>query len=83
MSDITLTSSIRSNLLSLQNTTKLLDITSTRLSTGKRVNSALDNPNAFFTARGLSNRAIDLTNRKDSIGQSISLLQATDRKSVV
>ena len=79
MSDITLTASIRSNLLSLQNTTKLLDSTSTRLSTGKRVNSALDNPNSFFTARGLSNRASDLTARKDSIGQSISLLQATDK----
>ncbi len=79
MSDITLTASIRANLLSLQNTTKLLDTTSTRLSTGKRVNSALDNPNSFFTARGLSNRANDLTSRKDSIGQSISLLQATDK----
>lgn len=79
MSDITLTASIRSNLLSLQNTTRLLDTTSERLSTGKRVNSALDNPNSFFTARGLSNRAGDLTSRKDSIGQSISLLQATDK----
>ncbi len=79
MSDITLTASIRSNLLSLQNTTKLLDTTSERLSTGKRVNSALDNPSSFFTARGLSNRAADLTGRKDSIGQSISLLQATDK----
>lgn len=79
MSDITLTASIRSNLLSLQNTTQLLNTTSERLSTGKRVNSALDNPNSFFTARGLSNRATDLTSRKDSIGQSISLLQATDK----
>jgi len=79
MSDVTLTASIRSNLLSLQNTTRLLDTTSERLSTGKRVNSALDNPNSFFTARGLSNRAGDLTARKDSIGQSISLLQATDK----
>lgn len=79
MTDITLTASIRSNLLSLQNTTKLLDTTSERLSTGKRVNSALDNPNSFFTARGLSNRAGDLSARKDSIGQSISLLQATDK----
>lgn len=78
MSDITITASIRSNLLSLQNTTRLLDITSERLSTGKRVNSALDNANSFFTARGLSNRANDLSARKDAIGQSISLLQATD-----
>jgi len=79
MSDITLTSSIRSNLLSLQNASKLLDTTSERLSTGKKVNSALDNPSSFFTARGLTNRAADLTGRKDGLGQAISLLQATDK----
>jgi len=79
MSDITLTSSIRSNLLSLQNASSLLDITSERLSTGKKVNSALDNPSSFFTARGLSNRASDLSARKNGLGQAISLLQATDK----
>jgi len=79
MSEITLTSSIRSNLLSLQNASKLLDTTSERLSTGKKVNSALDNPSSFFTARGLTNRAADLTGRKDGLGQAISLLQATDK----
>jgi len=79
MSEITLTASIRSNLLSLQNASKLLDTTSERLSTGKKVNSALDNPSSFFTARGLTNRASDLTGRKDGLGQAISLLQATDK----
>jgi flagellin-like hook-associated protein FlgL len=78
-SDITLTASIRSNLLSLQNASSLLDITSERLSTGKKVNSALDNPSSFFTARGLTNRASDLSARKDGLGQAISLLQATDK----
>jgi flagellin-like hook-associated protein FlgL len=77
--DITLTASIRSNLLSLQNASTLLDITSERLSTGKKVNSALDNPSSFFTARGLTNRASDLSARKDGLGQAISLLQATDK----
>jgi flagellin-like hook-associated protein FlgL len=56
-----------------------LDATANRLSTGKRVNSALDGPNSFFTARSLTNRASDLNNRKDSIGQAISLLEATDK----
>lgn len=79
MSDITLTASIRSNLLSLQNASKLLDITSERLSTGKKVNSALDNPSSFFAARGLNNRATDLGARKDGLGQAISLLTATDK----
>ena len=61
MTSITLSASIRQNLLSLQNTTKLLDSTSNRLSTGLKVNSALDNPAAFFAARSLTNRANDLT----------------------
>jgi flagellin-like hook-associated protein FlgL len=76
---ITLTASIRSNLLSLNNASALLATTSERLSTGKKVNGALDNPSSFFTARGLTNRASDLTSRKDGLGQAISLLQATDK----
>jgi len=76
---VTLAASIRSNLLSLQNTTKLLDMTSNRLSTGLKVNSALDNANSFFTAASLTNNALDLSNRKDGIGQGISLLEATDK----
>lgn len=79
MADITLTSSIRTNLLSLQNTSKLLDMTANRLSTGKKVNSALDNPGSFFTARGLSNRAADLTKLKDGIGQAIQTLKTADQ----
>jgi flagellin-like hook-associated protein FlgL len=79
MADITLTSSIRSNLLSLQNTAALLDRTSTRLSTGLKVNSALDNPGSFFTARSLSNRANDLTKLQDGIGQAIQTLKTADK----
>ena len=77
--NITLSSSIRQNLLSLQNTTRLLDLTSNRLSTGLKVNSSLDSPAAFFAARSLTNRASDLSVRKDGIGQAISLLQSTDK----
>ncbi|MCK5546778.1 MAG: flagellin, partial [Rhodospirillaceae bacterium] len=76
--NITLTASIRSNLLSLQNTNSLLNRTSERLSTGLRVNSALDDPGAFFTARGLTNRANDLAKLKDGIGQAIQTINATD-----
>lgn len=79
MADITLTSSIRSNLLSLQNTASLLDRTSTRLSTGLKVNSALDNPGSFFTSRSLSNRANDLTKLQDGIGQAIQTLKTADK----
>src|SRR5436190_21960522 len=61
MSEITLTSAVRSNLLSLQNTADLLGRTQERLSTGKKVNTALDNPTNFFTAQGLDSRASDIS----------------------
>ena len=71
MSDISLTASMRSNLLSLQNTADLMDRTQERLSTGNKVNSALDNPSSYYTARSLDNRASDLGSLLDSMGQGI------------
>ena len=78
MSDISLTASMRSNLLSLQNTQSLMDVTQERLSTGKKVNSALDNPSSFYTAQSLTNRASDLSSLLDSMGQGISTIKAAD-----
>lgn len=60
MSGIVLSSSVRQNLLSLQSTADLLATTQNRLSTGKKVNTALDNPTNFFTAQSLDNRASDI-----------------------
>ena len=77
-SDVTLTAAVRTNLLSLQNTQSLLDTTQLRLSTGRSVNSALDDPNAFFAAQGLTNRADDLSRLLDGIGQSIQVIEAAD-----
>ena len=77
-SNITLTSAVRQNLLSLQNTSDLLSTTQNRLSTGKKVNSALDNPVNFFTAQGLSNRANDLSNLLDSMSTAINTIQAAN-----
>lgn len=80
MSDrISLTASMRSNLLSLQNTQEMFDTTQTRLSTGKKVNSALDNPSSFFTARSLTNRSDDLNSLMDSMGQAVQTLTAADQ----
>ena len=76
---ISISGAMRSNLLALQNTSRLQDQTQERLATGKKVNSALDNPSSFFTAQGLSNRATDLSNRLDGIGQALSTLQATQQ----
>ncbi|MFN3827053.1 MAG: flagellin [Micavibrio sp.] len=76
--DVVLTAALRSNLLSLQNTQGLIDTTQYRLSTGRKVNSALDNPQSFFAAQALNNRASDLTRLLDGIGQSIQVIKAAD-----
>lgn len=74
-SDIVLSSALRTNLLSLQSTQALIDRTQLRLSTGRKVNSALDSPLNFFASQALSNRATDLSRLLDGIGQSISTVE--------
>src|SRR5215468_8106915 len=78
MSGITLSSAVRQNLLSLQNTSSLASITQNRLATGKKVNSALDNPVNFFTASGLDSRSNDISNLLDGIGNGVQVLKAAD-----
>jgi flagellin-like hook-associated protein FlgL len=78
MSDIVLSAGVRSNLLQLQKTSELITLTQTRLATGKRVNTALDNPINFFTAQGLTNRANDLQSLLDAMTSGISTLTAAD-----
>ena len=78
MASITLSAGVRSNLLQLQQTSDLITSTQTKLATGKRVNSALDNPNNYFTAQGLDNRANDLTNLLDSMSTAINTIQAAN-----
>ncbi len=78
MSDISLTSGMRNNLLSLQNTAKLTNTTQDRLSSGKRVNTPLDNPTNFFAAQGHVARANDLTARKDGMSESVQMLKSAD-----
>ncbi|MGY3620158.1 flagellin N-terminal helical domain-containing protein [Bradyrhizobium sp. USDA 10063] len=78
MSGIVLSASVRQNLLSLQSTADLLATTQSRLSTGKKVNSALDNPTNYFTAASLDNRASDINNLLDGIGNGVQVLQAAN-----
>lgn len=77
-SDVVLTAALRNNLLSLQNTQGLIDVTQYRLATGRKVNSALDNPQSFFAAQALNNRASDLSRLLDGLGQSIQVIKAAD-----
>jgi flagellin len=78
MSGIVLSASVRQNLLSLQSTASLLATTQNDLATGNKVNTALDNPTEFFTAQGLNNRASDINNLLDGIGNGVQVLQAAN-----
>ena len=76
MSDITLTAGIRQNLLSLQQTSADLTTTQQALATGKAVNSAADNPSAYFTSQNLTNGANSLSSLLDQIGQGLQTINA-------
>ena len=76
MSQITLTASMRSNLLSLQQISKQQDQTQLRLASGLKVNSAIDNPSSYYTAQSLSNRANDLSALLDAMGQGVQTIKA-------
>ncbi len=78
MSDITLTAGIRQNLLSLQRTSADLTTTQEHLATGKKVNTAFDNPTSFFTSQSLTNRSNDLSALLDQIGQAQQTLDAAN-----
>jgi flagellin-like hook-associated protein FlgL len=78
MSGIVLSAAVRQNLLSLQNTAALLSTTQNDLASGLKVNSALDNPTNYFTAQGLDNRASDINNLLDGIGNGVQVLQAAN-----
>lgn len=74
--NITLSTATRSNLLSLQKTTASIDRTQERLSTGKKVNNALDDALSFFKARSLNDRASDLATVKDGISEGINVIKS-------
>ena len=78
MADISLTAGMRNNLLSLQSTTTLINRTQTRLSSGKQVNTALDNPTNFFAAQTHMQRVDDLNTRKDGMSEAVQLVKAAD-----
>jgi flagellin len=78
INDISLTAGMRTNLVNLQATSSLLDRTQTRLSTGKKVNTALDDPTSFFTAQSHNNRARDLAGYKDGMSEAIQTIKSAD-----
>ena len=78
MTSISLTASMRSNLLSLQNISGQVSSTQNKLATGNKVNSAIDSPGSYYTARSLNNRADDLNALLDSMGQAVSTIKAAN-----
>jgi flagellin-like hook-associated protein FlgL len=78
MQPISLTSGMRANLVSLQNTNSLLELTQKRLASGKKVNSALVDPVAYFTAVAHEQRATDLASRKDEMSEAVQTVKAAD-----
>jgi flagellin len=78
LSNITLTAAMRANVLSLQNTSSLFETTQNRLATGKKVNTALDDPIAYFAAKSYTDRASDLSSLKSSMNEAIQTVKAAD-----
>ena len=78
ISDISLTAGMRTNLLNLQDTSNLLNRTQQRLSSGKAVNSALDNPTNYFAAQNATQRASDLSDRKDGMSEAVQTVGAAN-----
>lgn len=74
--DISLSPGMRNSLLSLKETSVKIDRTQERLSTGKYVNSALDNPTNFFISMQLKNYADDLSQKHQVIGESIQTIKS-------
>ncbi len=79
INDVSLTAGMRSNLLSLQGTVDLLNRTQNRLSSGKKVNTAIDNPVSFFASQALTSRASAIDSLKDAMGQAVQTITAADK----
>ncbi len=79
INDVSLTAGMRANLLSLQGTVDLLNRTQNRLSSGKKVNTAIDNPVSFFASQALTARASTIDSLKDAMGQAVQTITAADK----
>ncbi len=70
---------VRSSLASLQTITAQAAAVQNRLATGKKVNTAVDNPVNFFTAQSLNNRSDQLKGLLDGISNGIQTVQAASK----
>lgn len=77
--DISLTAGMRANLVALQNTANLTQTTQQQLSTGKKVNSALDNPLEYFASQNMLSQANSLASYSDGMSNAIQTIQAANQ----
>jgi flagellin len=70
---------VRSSLASLQTITAQAAAVQNRLATGKKVNTAVDNPVNFFTAQSLNSRSDQLKGLLDGISNGIQTVQAASK----
>ncbi len=76
---ISLSSGVRNALSAIQSNASQAEVQQKRLATGKKVNSAIDNPANFFTSQGLKSRSADLGRLLDGIAQGAKTLEAADK----
>lgn len=74
--EVTLNAGQQTALSILQGTSAQTERTTERLSTGRRVNSAIDDAQAFLLSRNLDTRAAELQASRDDIGQAVSSIGA-------
>jgi flagellin-like hook-associated protein FlgL len=79
MANTILSSGVRNNLLTLQKTTGEQAAIQNRLATGRKVNSAIDNPVNYFTSLALNDRGSQLTGLLDGISNGIQTIQTASK----
>jgi flagellin len=79
MSDVVLSSATRSSIIALQQIAKRMDMLQTRLATGKRVNSASDDPAAFFTSMAMNARSATLNSLLTNMATAQGAVDATNK----
>ena len=77
MTDFTINAPTRQSIFLLQRANDVRAETTRRLATGLRIGRVNDGPSAFFQARGLNDRARDLLQAKDGIGQAVSAVESS------
>jgi flagellin len=78
MAAVGLSQGVLANLLALQKTTDQINVVQNQLATGKKVNTALDNPTNFFLANSFQTSINTLNDRLDKIAVAQRTLESAN-----